>query len=144
MTPWRRLARLPPAERRLVIAATALAAGVGLALHVAPFRLVRAALARVARPSRGALRLPVPRIIWAVTAATRRVPGANSCLVRALVARALLARHGHPAAVRLGVARQPAGALAAHAWVESDGRIVVGDVERPGFSPLPSLEEAGL
>src|SRR5205823_10934426 len=100
MTPWRRLARLPPAERRLVIAATALAAGVGLALHVAPFRLVRAALARVARPSRGALRLPVPRIIWAVAAATRRVPGANSCLVRALVTRALRARHGHPATVR--------------------------------------------
>ena len=142
MTLWRKLSRLPPAERRLLLAAATLAAGVSLALRVAPFRLVRAALARVARPSHSVPPLPVPRIVWAVTAATRRVPGANRCLVRALVARALLARHGHPAKVRLGVARRPGGALAAHAWVESDGRIVVGGAERPEFSPLPPLEEA--
>src|SRR5438128_2129438 len=115
MTAWRKLARLSPPDRRLVLAAAALAAGVSVALRVAPFRLVRATLARVARPSRGVPPLPVPRIVWAVTAATRRVPGANSCLVRALVARALLARQGHPATVRLGVARQHAGTLAAHA-----------------------------
>src|SRR5881296_1041372 len=142
MTPWRRFFRLPLAERRLVLAAAALAAGVRLALRVAPFRLVQAALVRVARPSRSVPSLPVPRIVWAVTATTRRVPGANGCLVRALVARTLLARHGHPAKVRLGVPRRPGGALAAHAWVESDGRIVVGGAERPEFSPLPPLEEA--
>ncbi|SRR6266571_1231324 len=142
MTPWRKFAHLPAAERRLILAAAALTVGVTLALRVAPFRLVRAALTRVARPMRGGP-LPVPRIVWAVTAATRRVPGANRCLVRALVARALLARHRHPAELRLGVARWPAGALAAHAWVESEGRIVIGGAERPGFSPLPPLQEAG-
>ena|SRR5438876_9930903 len=142
MTAWRKLTRLSPPDRRLVLQAAALAAAVSVALHVAPFRLVRAALARVARPSRGA-HLPVLRIVWAVTAATRRVPGANGCLVRALVAQALLAHHGHPAAVRLGVARRHAGTLAAHAWVEGEGRIVVGGAERPGFSPLPRLEETG-
>jgi len=69
MTLWRKLSRLPPAERRLLLAAAALAAGVRLALRVAPFRLVRAALARVARPSHSVPPLPVPRIVWAVTAA---------------------------------------------------------------------------
>ncbi|SRR6266545_4203891 len=144
MTPWRKLSRLPPVERRLVLAAAALAVGVSVALRVAPFRLVRAALARVARPSRGVTSLSVPRIVWAVTAVTRRVPGANSCLIRALVAQTLLARHGHPAALRLGVARVPAGTLAAHAWVESEGRIVLGGAERPGFAPLPALEKRSL
>jgi len=142
MTAWHKLTRLSPPDRRLVLQAAALAAAVSVGLRIAPFRLVRAALARVARPSRGVPPLPVPRIVWAVTAVTRRVPGANSCLVCALVARALLVRHGHPARVRLGVARRPGGALAAHAWVESDGRIVVGGAERPEFSPLPPLEEA--
>ena len=143
MTPWRRFFRLPLAERRLVLAAAALAAGVRLALRVAPFRLVQAALVRVARPSRSVPSLPVPRIVWAVTAATRRVPGANGCLVRALVARTLLARHGHPAALRIGVTRGPAGALAAHAWVESEGRVVLGGEVGAGFTPLPPLASAG-
>jgi len=142
MTAWRKLASLSPPDRRLVLQAAALAAAVSVALHVAPFRLVRAALARVARPSRGA-HLPVLRIVWAVTAATRRVPGANGCLVRALVAQALLAHHGHPAALRIGVTRRPAGAVTAHAWVESGGRVVLGGAERPEFSPLPLLEETG-
>src|SRR5207247_2751114 len=115
MTLWRKLSRLPPAERRLLLAAAALAAGVSLALRVAPFRLVRAALARVARPSHSVPPLPVPRIVWAVTAATRRVPGANRCLVRALVARGLLAGPRAAAKVRRGVARRAGGVLAGRA-----------------------------
>jgi hypothetical protein len=54
----------------------------------------------------------------------------------------LLARIGQPAALRIGVARSEEGRFQAHAWVESQGRIVVGklpDLRR--YAVLPPLEK---
>jgi hypothetical protein len=82
----------------------------------------------------------VERIAWAVGAASRYVPTAT-CLSQALAAQVLLARHGHPASLRIGVARGAAGRLEAHAWIESRGRIVIGgtaDLAR--YTPLPALD----
>jgi hypothetical protein len=90
---------------------------------------------RLGRPSR---RFSVATVSWAVRAAGRRT-FKSTCLVEALTAQLLLARYGHPSSLRVGVARDPKGQFVAHAWVEVEGRIVVG--ERPGMSytPLPDL-----
>ena len=83
---------------------------------------------RTLRPFRSLGRLPgsvsLEDIGTAVTAAGRHVPG-STCLTEALVGEILLSRRGFPSRLRLGVARE-AGELRAHAWVESEGRIVVG------------------
>jgi hypothetical protein len=62
-------------------------------------------------------------------------------LVQALPAHALLSRHGHPAQLCLGVRRGDGQAFEAHAWVEDDERILIGDgpVERFSRLPLRSL-----
>ena len=46
---------------------------------------------------------------------------------------------GH-AEVRIGVMRSGAREIAAHAWVESNGHIVIGDLPGlSGYAPLPPL-----
>jgi hypothetical protein len=40
----------------------------------------------------------------------------------------LLGRFGLPACLRIGVAKTKAGNLQAHAWVESEGKIVIGRI----------------
>jgi hypothetical protein len=52
-------------------------------------------------------------------------PGA-SCLTQALAAQVLLRREGFDPKLQLGVARDEAGKFIAHAWIECDGRIVIG------------------
>lgn len=79
------------------------------------------------------------RIARAVTGASRAVPGA-ACLTQALAAQVLLERRGLPARVRVGVTRADGGQLLAHAWVESDGRIVLGGTDLSGYTPLAALE----
>jgi hypothetical protein len=69
--------------------------------------------------------VPVVRVAWAVTVASRYVPAAT-CLTQALVTKLWLGRTGHHAIVRIGVARSEAGELLAHAWVESRGKVVIG------------------
>jgi hypothetical protein len=65
------------------------------------------------------------RVGWGVRNASRIIPGA-SCLTQALAAQFLLARSGHQSRIRIGVAKDVDGRFLAHAWLISDGRLVIG------------------
>jgi len=91
---------------------------------------VRGTLAGEAKqPSQpGDNRLPATRIAWAVKAASRYVPAAN-CLPRALATQTMLRQRGYPARIYIGLAKAEAGQLEAHAWVESEGKILMGGLQ---------------
>lgn len=57
------------------------------------------------------------------------------CLPRALAAQTMLRRRGIASRLCLGVARE-GGALRAHAWVEVEGRTMVGGAEAARFTRL--------
>ena len=133
MSRWRTLSA---ADWRLLARAFALTLGVRVSLWVVPFRHLRRVLATRRRaPGPGAP--SVDRIAWAVSASARRIPDAT-CLTQALVAEMLLHRAGHESVLHLGVARPVDRAgLDAHAWVESEGEVVVGGGELERYTRLP-------
>lgn len=136
-----RFVRLPAADRALFLRTLGLLALARGALWVLPFRVARRIVTR--RPD-GRLRPVTPeRVRWAVDIAQRFIPDAT-CLPQALTAESLLTRGGHPLALRIGVRKSPAGKVIAHAWIESGGRIIVGQL--PGglgdFTNLPPLPSA--
>src|SRR5262249_37751526 len=132
---------LPPAERRLVVGAAGLLATVRVGLWVLPFRWVHGALCAFGSRRRfaGGDAPPVERIVWAVGAAACLVPRAT-CLVRALAAQALLARRGYASQLRLGASRAPGRSFEAHAWIERDGRVLIGGPVDPRYVPVPALD----
>jgi hypothetical protein len=73
-------------------------------------------------------------IVRAVTRAARWLPGGYTCLEQALVARRLLARCGVKASVAMGMKRLPDGELSGHAWLEHEGRTLMGSGD--GFERL--------
>ena len=72
---------------------------------------------------------------WAVDAADGDTPGDRSCLVRALVADALLGRRGQKTTHRFGLNANDAK-LEAHAWLESNGEIIVGGEAREAYTRI--------
>ncbi len=68
------------------------------------------------------------------------VPGGDLCLLQSLAGRHLLTRRGYLSHLRIGVAKESDGPLRAHAWVEWDGRILIGGVGPTHFTPFPPLE----
>jgi hypothetical protein len=105
-----------------------LVVAIRVGLWLLPLQTVRRGLARIVRASPrstldGEARLD--RIAWAVKAASRYVPEAT-CLTQALAAQVLVERAGLPSRVCLGVALDQGESFRAHAWLESEGRIVVG------------------
>jgi hypothetical protein len=113
-------------ERRLLLKCLFLLLAVRLALWMLPFGTVRRGLAR--GESRGEQQAPnaffVAKTAWAVSVASRYVPRA-SCLTQALAGAWLLRREGQHAELVIGVMRTNRD-FKAHAWVVSDGRVVIG------------------
>jgi hypothetical protein len=139
--------RLPTAERRLLIKAALLLEAIKLGMKLLPFRTLRRLTSLVAgtpvRP-RCADHPSAERVAWAVEVASRHTPGVKSCLAQALAAQVLLARCGYPALLHIGVTRGVQGQFQAHAWVETEGKVVIGGSELGGYAPLAILEVKGL
>jgi Transglutaminase-like superfamily len=136
--------RLSAADKRLLMKAMLLVWLVRLGLWLLPFRVMRQVLAKSGREQ---FAFPVgesgvaDRIAWAVSVTSRYVPAAT-CLTQALATKFLLVRCGHPSRVRIGVGRGDSGKFQAHAWVESDGRVVIGGSESSlkHYTPLAASD----
>ena len=127
---WRTFRSLGAERRRLIVEAGVLSGVVWLGLRVLPFMSVRRMLDAWARRGLGGPQLPAAAIGWAVAAVGSRSP-ARTCLIEALTADAMLRRRQHESILQLGV-RKTADRLRpldGHAWVESNGVVVVGVVE---------------
>jgi hypothetical protein len=132
----RRLLALDRGARSLLLQAWVRVVTVRAALWLLPFRVVHAAVTARAQRVAPPPGQPVDRIVWAVVAASRRVPRAT-CLTRAFAGTLLLAANGHAASPRLGVAKAGEGRIRAHAWIECGGQTLLGDADMDELVPLP-------
>jgi len=80
-------------------------------------------------------------IVWAVDAVARRIPSA-SCLTQALAGKVLLSWFGYRSELCLGVAHTDHRSLRAHAWLEREGRPVLGGGGSRSMVRLPELSDA--
>ena len=119
---------------RYVGPAWALLIVVRVMLWTVPYRRVLAVTERAARVRATRSALPPRTAAHAIDSAARFVPSAT-CLVRALAGRVLLAHLGYDSRVCLGVRRE-GRALEAHAWLECEGDVVIGEHDRQDFTPL--------
>jgi hypothetical protein len=123
------LMALARGDRALLLKAVGMLVLVRFALHLLPLARLRAWATR-----RGAHEAPVDRIVWAVSAASRRMPG-TSCLISAFALQRLLSRAGYASELHIGVAKRDEK-LAAHAWVVCEGRILIGAHDDDPYTPL--------
>jgi hypothetical protein len=134
---------MPPLERRLLSVALPLVVVVRLALWILPSRTILRGVRAISpsRPAPNVSDVDVKSVVWAVEAASRRVPRAT-CLTQAIAVQLLLRRHEHSSQLCLGVAREIGGGFRAHAWVERNGRVVIGANGVRDLTRLPDLEDA--
>jgi hypothetical protein len=134
----RKFAGYSAVERRLVVKAWCTLIAVRTLLWVAPYRWIEA---RVMTPPAATPDAAAPAAIaLAVTRASKLVPFAT-CLTQALAGGFLIRRAGAHAIIHFGVAKGDTG-FKAHAWLESDGRILIGGREAAAFLPLTRASDA--
>ena len=136
---------LPAADRRFLVKTLLLVWTVRLGLWLLPFRIMRHLLSTMTKGLTEAQANDstlVNRIVWAVTKTSQYVPSAT-CLTQAVATKVLLGHYGHHVNVHLGVARSETGQFRAHAWVESNGTVIIGGSESflKHYTPFPTLGE---
>ena len=134
-----KLLAMPAGDRRLLVRALCVVFAFRVALRMMDWSRIRALAARSEGRSAVLANLSPVRLAWAVGAAARRVPGAT-CLTQSFALRHLLARAGHAAEIRIGVARSGRGGLDSHAWVVCHDKVLVGetgDLDR--YQPILSM-----
>lgn len=134
----RRFYGLERGDRSLVVEAVVLVGLAQAGLRTVSFVSLRRVFDAV-KNVRSRSTASTSRITWAIDAAAQVLPR-RTCLKDALAADVMLCRRGHPSALRLGVRKGQAQdvPLEAHAWVESGGAIVAGQLATLNdYQPFP-------
>jgi transglutaminase superfamily protein len=131
---------LNPDDRRLLLRAFAAVGNAWICVRLLPpSGVLKKISAEIPLPS-GHQRQTTVHIAWAVTVAARYIPG-SKCLVQALAGRKLLANYGFSSAIHIGVAKDSKNWLNAHAWVEAEGKTVIGG-DTAAYAPLIGASQA--
>ena len=142
----RKFLSLPFSVQFLLLKTASLLALIRLGLWLLPFKAILASRDRMLKESTDTDvtdLAAVRQTVWAVTVTSRYVPKA-SCLTQALAAQILLRQQGYPADLRIGVCKGDANQLEAHAWIELDGRVVIGGEDSPSrYAAFSSLRRKG-
>ncbi len=132
----RRFLALPWARQRALASAYAQMLRAVIDARLFPAKTTIRLMAPDQADASGADPQDVDFVVWAVRRAARRVPKGN-CLPQALVARRMLAKRGLGCQTFVGALLEPDGSLLAHAWLERDGEVILGDLpDLNRFTPL--------
>lgn len=137
MNRFARLLRLEPAARGLSIEAAVLLGMIAPGLKFGPSALTGRLIRRASTASSGTAD---PVLVAEVAAAVRRAAyqvRGGTCLAQALTGWLMMTCRHQPATVRLGVNRDRASGLSAHAWLECNGARIIGGDAAGEYAPFP-------
>jgi hypothetical protein len=125
MSKWQ---ELPTSGKLIFLKASACLLLIKTGLTVLPFSVFRKLFHWFTRTgsSREFTSKDIERIVWAVDTAANLLPFELLCLPRALATKYLL-REAPELTLEIGIEINPAKQFEAHAWVERNGNIIIGD-----------------
>ncbi|MBE9205426.1 lasso peptide biosynthesis B2 protein [Nostoc sp. LEGE 06077] len=132
--------QLSNSDRQLLLNTFVLLGLVRLGMRLLPFNTLRKLINKNSKPNPRLKQITLNKIVWAINVSTRYTPGGAKCLARALTCQVLMTRYGYSPELRIGVVKGATGNLEAHAWIETQGQVVIGYLpDLPRFTPLPSF-----
>ena len=142
MNKLRKFLALPWREKGLYLNTAFWLLAVKAGLYLLPFERLRGWLARFDEPAGKPAEMEEMRtIIQAIERVAQALaPLRINCLPQALVGHRLLGRKGFNVQLKIGVLKHPGDQLAAHAWLEHEGRAILGDLRGlEQFAAFPAL-----
>ncbi len=128
MRQLRQLLQLNPVQFWLLIQVAVVLNLIRLGLVIVPFQTLYRWMKQTRSSPHPTPSIPSCQITWAVNVVGRYSPGQVQCLARALTTQLLMQQGGYPCEIRIGVTTPENDKFEAHAWVESQGEIVMGDL----------------
>ena len=139
---WRKFLILTNRERLFTIETFLLLGLVRLGLWLISYQKLLHLLDQMSKLNYGDREIELNKIVKAVNISTCYMPGGAKCLARALTTQVLMKQQGYSPQLFIGVAKAEQGQLEAHAWVEYQGLIVIGDLQNLSqYMPMSLYEK---
>lgn len=123
------LVKLNRGGKKLFLQAYILMSAIRLGLLLLPFRWLQNLILKAHQLEFLAMLAPetsITAIALAVHRSSKYSPGNVKCLAKALTTAVLMNIYGFPYEIKIGVTKDEKNRLEAHAWVEWEGKVVVG------------------
>jgi len=128
--------KLPWIDKKLILKTLFLMIFVRLLLWTIPFPYIQRNIKKISNKT-SKNDISVEKIIWAVQVVSLYLPR-TTCLTTALTAHILLSRENYPSQIKIGVGKDAEGQFEAHAWLEHDDTVIIGESEKD-YVPLLDL-----
>lgn len=139
---WRKFLILTNRERLFLIETFLLLGLVKLGLGLISYQKLLHLLDKMSKLDYKDREIELNKIVRAVNISTRYMPGGAKCLARALTTQVIMRQQGYSPQLIIGVTNAEQGQLEAHAWIEYQGLIVVGDLQNLSrYMPLSSYKK---
>lgn len=126
-------------QRGLIAEAMLLTWLARLAVRLIPFSWIVRWIEHKASSHQSA-KIPEPALIYslrrAVKTASRNALWKSVCMQQSLAMYSMLSRRGYGSTLRMGAKINPEGKIEAHAWLESNGQVILGEDGMAGMTPL--------
>lgn len=129
--------KLSKERKILILKSLTLMTFIRISLYLFSFSKLEKFLKKFSKPkNKKKYLICVEDIVWAVNVSSHHVPNA-SCLTKALTGHILFLRYEFDSNLRIGVFKS--SEFEAHAWIEIDNKIVLGETDKD-FIPLLNLD----
>jgi Transglutaminase-like superfamily len=133
---FHKLLRLSLGDWRLLCQTFLLLNGLRFGLRLVPFQSLQRWINHTGS-AQSSSRVFVSQIGWAVSVCSRYTPGGVLCLAQALTTQRLMLQSGYDCELKIGVTNPKDAKFEAHAWVEYEGEIIIGNLpDLARFTPL--------
>ena len=130
--------KLSPTKKGLLIKSMILIIFIRLSLYLFSFSRVKNISKRFSSSNKNQKDgETIEDIVWSIRVASIFVPRAT-CLTQAITGQILLSRYHHPSNLKIGVMKEDE--FEAHAWLEIDDEIILGESEKE-FVPILELDQ---
>jgi heme/copper-type cytochrome/quinol oxidase subunit 2 len=122
--------KLPSWEKKVALESLLWVIRIRIMLWIFPFTTVQTKVQErvIKHHSTSEHVITMPRLRIMIVAASRYVPRAT-CLVQALAGYILFSKYGYSTSIKIGVLTEN-GEFEAHAWLEHDEKVVLGESEK--------------
>ena len=134
---WQRASRLSARHWKALLKAVWLLARARIDHRVKPIKVVLQRF-ETGGSHTEATAAEIELVAWAINSAASRVPWRSDCLLQAMAGSAWLDAIDRSCKLNIGVRKNAAGELEAHAWLTSGDLVVTGNLpDLEAFSPIP-------
>lgn len=132
-----KLVQLQRLDKIILIKAIFLTWLVRIILWIFPFSVLRKLISNISKKKRKLNSISLEKLVWALNVASKYSPK-STCLTRSIAGYILFLTHGYQTEIKIGVCKNDKGNIEAHAWLENNENVVIGE-SKNNYATILSL-----